>query len=162
MLEDLLLKARGGSGAYLVTSRYLTGRSPSLSVAGSSMVYSVASRSVFSLRTVTETEGTNVIVIGDVLEKLCSSRQAAARLAMETEGSEKPGTGSLNTLQQFKSSQKKKKMHSCKWSREGRLNPLLHSGDDKRGYVFTEEVLELAPFPKEFATGPEYPLENKY
>ena len=68
----------------------------------------------------------------------------------------------MKTLPQIKSSQRKKKSHSCKWSREGRLNPLLPSGDDKGGYVFTEEMLELAPFAKVFATGPDDPLENKY
>ena len=163
MLEDLLLKAREGSGAHRVTSRYTAGRSPFPSVAGSSMGDSVASRSVYSLPTITETEGTNVIVGGDVVEEPCSSRQADARLALGTEGVERPGTDSLKTLQQTKSSQKKKKKsHSYKWSREGRLNPLLPNGDDKGGYVFTEEMLELAPFAKVFATGPEDPLENVY
>ena len=75
--------------------------------------------------------------------------------------SEKPGTDSLKNLQQIKSSQKKKS-RSGKWSREGRLNPLLPSGEDKGGYVFMEEMLDLAPFAKVFATGPEDPLENKY
>ena len=67
MLEDLLLNARGGSGVHHVTSRYPAGMSPLPSVAGSSMGDSVASRSVYSLPTITETEGTNVFV-GDVLE----------------------------------------------------------------------------------------------
>ena len=49
-----------------------------------------------------------------------------------------------------------------KWSREGRQNPLLPTGDDKGGYVFTEEMLELAPFAKVFATGPVDPLNNRY
>ena len=66
------------------------------------------------------------------------------------------------SLQQIKSSQRKKKSYSCKWSREGRLNPILPSGDDKGGYVFTEEMLELALFAKVFATGPEDALEYKY
>ena len=35
-----------------------------------------------------------------------------------------------------------------KWSREGRQNPLLSVGDRKAGYVFTEEMLELACLPK--------------
>ena len=96
---------------------------------------------------------------GDVGEP-CSSRQADARLAMGSESSKRPGTDSLKTVQKNKSSQRKKKARSCKWSREGCLNPLLPSGDDKGGYVFTEEMLELAPFAKVFATGPEYPLEN--
>ena len=163
MLEDLLLKARGGSEAHPLTSRYTVGRSPFPSVVRSSMGDSVASRSVYSLPTITETEGTNVIVDGDVVEEPCSSRQADAPLALGTESVERPGTDSLKTLQQIKSSQmKKKKSHSYKWSREGRLNPMLPSGDDKGSYVFTEEMLELTPFTKMFATGPEDPLENRY
>ena len=158
MQEDLLLKARRGSGAYPVTSRFSAGSSPFPSVAGSVMGDSVPSRSVFSLP---ETEGTNVIVSGDVVDEPCSSRQADACLSMGTEGNEKPGTDSVKTLQQIKSSQKEKS-RSCKWSREGRLNPFLPSGDDKGGYVFMEEMLELAFFAKVFATGPKDPLENKY
>ena len=158
MLEDLLLKARGGSRVHPVSSRYPAGQSPCPSVAGSSMGDSVASRSAYSLPTITETGGTDLIVGGGIAEEPCSSRQADARLALENESNERPGTDSLKTLQQIKSSQKKKKLHSCKWSREGRLNPLLPSGDDKGGYVFTEEMLELAPFAKVFATGPENPL----
>ena len=122
---------------------------------------SVASRSAYSLPTITETEGTDLIVGGGIAEKLCLSRQADARWALGSESNERPGTDSLKTLQQIKSSQRKKS-HSCKWSREGRLNPLLPSGDDKGGYVFTEEMLELALFAKLFATGPGDPLENKY
>ena len=136
MLEDLLLKARGGSGAHAMTSHYTAGKSPFPSVAGSSMGDSVASRSVYSLPTFTETEGTDVIAGGGIVEEPCSSRQADARLALGSESVERPGTDSLKTLQQIKSGQKKKKAHSCKWSREGRLNPLLPSGDDKGGYVF--------------------------
>ena len=163
MLKELLLKARECSEAHPMTSRYNVGRSPFPSVAGSSMGDCVASRSVYSLPTITETEGTSAIVGGDVIEEPCSSRQADAGLALGTESVEGPRTDSLKTLQQIKSSQKKKKKsHSCKWSREGRLNPFLPSGDDRGGYVFTEEMLELAPFAKVFATGPQDPLENKY
>ena len=109
MLEDLLLKATGGSEAHSMTSRYTVGRLPFPSVAASSMGDSVASRLVFSLPTITETEGTNVIVGGDVVEEPCSSRQPDARLALGTESVERPGTDCLKTLQQIKSSQKKKK-----------------------------------------------------
>ena len=45
---------------------------------------------------------------------------------------------------------------------QGQLNALLPSGDDKAGYVLTQEMLELAFFTKVFATGHEDPLENKY
>ena len=162
MLEDLLLKARGGSGAHAMTSHYTAGTSPFSSVAGSSMGDSVASWLAYSLPTITETGGTDLIVGGGIAEDSCSSRQADARLALGSESNERPGIDSLKTLQQIKSSQRKNKSHSCKWSREGRLNPLLPSGDDKGGYVFTEEMLELALFAKVFAIGPEVPLENKY
>ena len=57
MHEDLLLKAGGGSGAFPMTSRYPAGRSPFPSVAGSSRGDNVASRSAYSLPTITETEG---------------------------------------------------------------------------------------------------------
>ena len=53
MLEALLLKARGGSEGHPMTSRYTVGRSPFPSVVGSSMGDSVASRSVYSLPTIT-------------------------------------------------------------------------------------------------------------
>ena len=104
MLEDLLLKAGGGSGAHPMTSRCPVGRSPFPSVAGLSMGDSVASRSVFSLPTISETEGTNVVGGEDVVEEPCSSRQADARLALGIESIERPGTDSLKTLQQIKSS----------------------------------------------------------
>ena len=161
MLEDLLLKTSASSGAYSVTSRYPAERSLFPSLAGSSMGDSIPSRSVYSLPTFTETEGTNVIVSGDILDEPCSSRQADVRLIMGTEGGEKPGFDSLRTLQQIKSSQKKKKSRSCKWSREGRLKPLLPNGDENGGHVFTEEILQLVVFAKVFATGREDPLENK-
>ena len=74
---------------------YSAGMSLFPSLAGSSLGDSVASRSVFLLPTITETEGTNVIVSGDVLEEPCSSRQADVRLSRGTEGSEEPGTDSL-------------------------------------------------------------------
>ena len=126
MLEDLLLKARGGSRAYPVTSRYPAGRSPFPSVAGSLMGDSVASRSVYSSPTITETEGTSVIVGGGVVEEPCFSRQADARLAMGTESTKKPGTESLKTLQQIKSSQKSQR--------------ILVNGGDVRARSFRQNV----------------------
>ena len=49
-----------------------------------------------------------------------------------------------------------------KRSREGRQNPLLPTGDDKGGYIFTEEMLQLASFAKVFATGPDDHLNIRY
>ena len=114
MLEDLLLKARRGSRVHPVTSRYPAEQSHFPSVAGSSMGDSVASGSAYSLPTITETEGTDVIVGGGIAEEPCSSRQADARLALGGESSERPGTNSLKTLQQIRSSQWKKKSYSGK------------------------------------------------
>ena len=70
---------------------------------------SVASRSAYSLSTITETEGTDVIVGGGYTEEPCTSRQADACLALGVESVERPDTDSLKTLQQIKSSQMKKK-----------------------------------------------------
>ena len=114
-----------------MTPRYAAGKSTFPSVAVSTMGDSVASRSVCSLPTFSETEGTYFVISGDVFEETCSSRQADDRLAMGPKGSEKLGTDSLKTLHQIKSNEKKKKSRSCKWSKEVRLNPLLPSGDDK-------------------------------
>ena len=162
MLEDLLLKARGGGGYQSVESRHSIGRSPFPSVAGSSWGDSIASRTTCSLPTITETGVSIVLGAGEVLQEPCSSKQADARLAANG-GGEKAGSDSLETLQEIKRSEKKKRQSKMwKWSREGRQNPLLPTGDDKGGYVFTEEMVELAPFAKVFATGPDDPLNNRY
>ena len=162
MLEDLLLKARGGGGFQSVGSRHSIGRSPFPSVAGSSWGDSIASKTNYSLPTITVTHVSNVLGGGEVLQEPCTSKQADARLAANV-GGEKPGSDSLKTLQEIKRSGKKKRQSKMwKWSREGRQNPLLPTGDDKGGYVFTEEMLELAPFAKVFATGPDDPLNNRY
>ena len=162
MLEDLLLKAMGGGGFQSVGSRHFIGRSPFPSVAGSSWSNSIASRTIYSLPTVTETDVSNVVVGGEVLQEPCSSKQADARLAANV-GGEKPGSHSLKTLQEIRRSEKKKRQSKMwKWSRKGRQNPLLPAGDDKGCYVFTEEMLELAPFAKVFATGPDDPLKNRF
>ena len=55
-----------------------------------------------------------------------------------------------------------KKSNLYKWSREGRPNPLSPSGSDGGGYGFTQEMLEIAPFAKIFATGLETPLKNRH
>ena len=78
-----------------------------------------------------------------------------------TEVNEFNDTDSLKTLGQIRSDVRKKG-ELYKWSREGRPNPISPSGSDGGGYVFTEEMLELAPFAKVFATGPENPLKNRH
>ena len=161
MLEDLLLKARVGDGVQPVGSRHSIERSPFPSVAGSSWGNSIGSRTSYSLPTVTETDASNVVGGGELLQEPCSSKQADARLAANV-GGEKPGSDSLKILQDIKRGEKKKRQSQMwKWSSEGRQNPLLPAGDDKGGYVFTEGMLELAPFAKMFATGPDDPLNNR-
>ena len=156
MLEDLLLKARFGGGDQPVGSRHFIGGSPFPSVAGSSWGDSVASRTNYSLPTVTETDNSNVVASRESLQEPCSSTQADARLAAKHVGGEKLGSDSLETLQKIKRGEKKKKQSKMwKWSREGHQNPLLPAGDDKEVYVFTEEMLEMALFAKVFATGPD-------
>ena len=98
MLEDLLLKARGGGGFQSVGSRHSIGRSPFPSIAGSSWGDSIASKTNYLLPTVTETDVSNVVGGGEVLQEPCSSKQADARLAANV-GGEKPGTDGLKTLQ---------------------------------------------------------------
>ena len=100
--------------------------------------------------------------MGSLSQQPCSSRQADAVLGFSrTEVNEFNDTDSLKTLGQIRSDARKK-CEFYKWSREGRPNPISPSGSDGGGYVFTEEMLELAPFAKIFATGPENPLKNRH
>ena len=154
MLEDVLLKIGGKPGRNV--GERGSGRSVSRSGSGSTVVDSVASRSFYSLPTITES------LDSDQLQQPCSSRQADAVLGFSrTEVNEFNDTDSLKTLGQIRSDVRKKG-ELYKWSREGRPNPISPSGSDGGGYVFTEEMLELAPFAKVFATGPENPLKNRH
>ena len=154
MLEDVLLKIGGKPGRNV--GERGSGRSVSRSGSGSTVVDSVASRSFYSLPTITES------LDSDQLQQPCSSRQADAVLGFSrTEVNEFDDTDSLKTLGQIRSDVRKKG-ELYKWSREGRPNPISPSGSDGGGYVFTEEMLELAPFAKVFATGPENPFKNRH
>ena len=154
MLEDVLLKIGGKPGRNV--GERGSGRSVSRSGSGSTVVDSVASRSFYSLPTITES------LDSDQLQQPCSSRQADAVLGFSrTEVNEFNDTDSLKTLGQIRSDVRKKG-ELYKWSREGRPNPISPSGSDGGGYVFTEEMLELAPFAKVFATGPENPMKNRH
>ena len=90
MLEDILLKARVDGGDQSLGSRHSIGRSPFLSVAGSCWGDSVASRTKYSLPTVTKTDASNVVAVEGSLQEPCSSKQADARLAVGHASSEKP------------------------------------------------------------------------
>ena len=122
---------------------------------------SVASRSFYSLPTITESFDSDRLV-GDPSQQPCSSRQADAALGFSrTEVTDFNDTDSLKTLGQIRSDARKK-CELYRWSRKGRPNTISPSGSDGGGYVFTEEMLEVAPFAKIFATGPENPLKNRH
>ena len=159
MLEDVLLKIGGKTGRNV--GERGTGQSVSHSRSGSTVMKSVASCSFYSLPTITESFDTDRLV-GSVSQQPCSSQQADVVLGFSrTEVNEFNDTESLKTLGQIRSDAQKK-CELYKWSREGRPNPIWPSGTDGGGYVFTEGMLELAPFAKFFATGPENPLKNRH
>ena len=159
MLEDVLLKIGKKTGRNVGEKG--SGRSVSLSRSGSTAMESVASRSFYSLPTITESFDSDRLA-GVLSQQPCSSRQADAALDFSrTEVTEINDSDSLKTLGQIRSDARKKG-ELYRWSREGRPNPISPSGSDGGGYVFTEEMLEIAPFAKVFATGPENPLKNRH
>ena len=159
MLEDVLLKIGKKNGRNVGEKG--SGRSVSLSRSGSTVMESAASRSFYSLPTITESFDSDRLV-GDLSQQPCSSRQADAALDFSrTEVTEINDTDSLKTLGQIRSDARKKG-ELYRWSREGRPNPISPSGSDGGGYVFTEDMLEIAPFAKVFATGTENPLKNRH
>ena len=86
----------------------------------------------------------------------CSSRQADDMLGFLTQATKTSGSDSLKILAQIRSDARKKRGSNLfKRSREGRPNPIPPCGSEEGGYVFTEEMLKLNPFAKNFAAGPE-------
>ena len=119
-----------------------SGQSPSFSRAGSTVMENVASRPFYSLPTITKSFGSDHSA-GYLAQQSCSSRQADAALDFSrTEVTEFNDTDSLKTLGQIRSDARKKS-NLYKWSKEGRPNPILPSGFDDGGYMFTEEMLEI-------------------
>ena len=159
MLEDVLLKI--GRKTERSVREKGSGKSVSLGRSGSTIMESVPSRSFFSLPTITESFDSDRLA-GDLSQQPCSSRQADVALDFSrTEVTEITDNDSLETLGQIRSDARKKD-ELYRWSREGRPNPILPSGSDGGGYVFTEEMLEIAPSAKIFAIGPENPLKNRH
>ena len=159
MLEDVLLKIGGKTGRNVGEKG--RGQSLSFSRVGSTVVESVASRSFYSLPTITESFISDPSA-GDLTQQPCSCRQADAALDFyRAEVTEINDTDSLKTLGQIRSDVRKK-CNLYKWSKEGRPNPISPSGSNGGGYVFTEEMLDIAPFAKIFATGPKNPLKNRH
>ena len=159
MLEDVLLKIGGKTGKSV--GERGSGQSASLGRSGSRVVESMASRSFYSLSTITESFDSDCLAV-DLSKQPCSSRQVDTALDISrTEVTEINDTDSLKTHGQIRSDARKKG-ELYKWSREGRPTPFLPNGSDGGGYVFTEEMLEISPFAKIFATGPENPLKNRH
>ena len=160
MLEDLLLKInligrRGGGGK-------ASSKSTFSSCAGTSIGDSVASRSVYSLPTITESTRSEEVAMGS--QEPRSSRQADEALSSVPVVCDKSRTESLKTGKEIKTELVKKSNNPFRWSRKGRPNPLPRcgEGEESGGYVFREEMLPLTPFAKVFATGPEEPLKNRH
>ena len=158
MLEVLLLKAnligkRGGGGMGSSRTRFS-------SCAGTSVGDSVASRSVYSIPTVTESAQSEEVVMGS--QEPCSSRQADEVFCSVPFAHDKSGTDSLTTLKEIKTELLKKVNNPFRWSRKGRPNPLPKCGEESGWFLFTEEMLALPPFAKVFATGPEDLLKNRH
>ena len=130
VLEDLLLKIGGKAGKHVGDKS--SGQSGSISRAGSTVVERVASRSFYSLPTLTESFGSDPSA-GDRTQQQCSNRQVDAALAFSrTEMTEINDTDSLKTLGQIRSDAPKKG-NLYNWSREDRHNPILPSGSDGGG-----------------------------
>ena len=129
MLEDVLLKIGGKTGRNVGDKG--SGQSLSFSRAWSTVVESVASRSFYSLPTITESF-TRHPWAGDLTQQPCSSQQTDAPLDFSrTEVTEIINSDSLKTLGQVRSDAQKKG-NLYKWSREGRPYPILPSAR-KRG-----------------------------
>ena len=159
MLDDVLLKIGGKTGRNV--GERGSGQSVSHSRSGSTVMESVASRSFYSLPTTTESFDSDRLM-GSLSQQPCSSRRADAVLGFSrTEVNKFNDTGSLKTLGQIRSDARKR-CELNKRSREGWPNPISPSGSDGGGYVLTEEMLELVPFAKIFATGRENPLKNRH
>ena len=158
MLGDRLLKTNviGRVGG----RRKASSRSAFSSCAGTSVGDSVASRSVYSLPTITESTKSEQVAMGSL--EPCSSRQVDEALSSVPVVHDNSGTDSLKTLKEIKTDLAEKANNPFRWSKKGRLNPLPKCGEESGGYVFTEEILALATFSKLFATGLEDPLKNKH
>ena len=114
MLEDVLLKI--GRKAERNVGEKGSGKSVSLSRSGSTIMESVASRSFYSLPTITESFDSDRLA-GDLSQQPCSSRQADAALDFSrTEVTEINDTDSLKTLGQIRSDARRRA--SCIGGRE--------------------------------------------
>ena len=121
MLEDLLLKAnligrRGGGGKASSKSTF--------SSAGTSVGDSVASRSVYSLPTMTESTRSEEVAMSS--QEPCSSRQADEALSSVPIVCDKSGTDSLKILKEIKTELVTKANNPFPWS-----FPILFQGVER-------------------------------
>ena len=134
ILEKLLLKAnligRGGGGGRA------SSRSAFSSCAGTSIGDSVASRSVYSLPTITESAQSEEVAMGS--QEPCSSLQADEALSSLPIVHDKSVTDCLKTLKERKTELVKKANHPFRWSRKGRPNTVPKCGEESGGFVFYE------------------------
>ena len=112
------------------------------SCAGTSVGDSVASHSVYSLPSLTESTRNEQVAMGS--QEPCSSRQVDEALSSVPVVYDKSGTDNLKTLKKLKAELVKKDDNPFRWSREGRTNHLPNCGEESSVYVFTEEMLALA------------------
>ena len=139
MLEVLLLKANligrvGGGGR-------ASSRSAFSSCAGTSIGNSVASRSVYSLPTITESAQNEEVAVGS--QEQCSSRQAVEALSSMPIVHDKSGTDSSKTLKEIIKELLKKANNPIRWSRKGRPNPLPKCGEESSGYFLRRRCWHL-------------------
>ena len=120
----------------------------------------MTSRSLFSLPTIKKSTEKEQVAMG--FQKPCTSRQMDEALSSVPVVCDKTGTDSLNTLKKIKTEVVKKANNPFRWSRKGRPNPLSKFGRKSDGYLFTEEMLALAPFANVFTFGPEDPQKNRH
>ena len=158
MLEDLFLKATlvgEKSGDVEKVSGRLSFPGP----AGTVVSECVASRSVYSLPTISESvERRHVTDIRS--QELCSSIQADEVLSSPPTAYCLSETDILKTLKEITTDLKKTSSNPFRWSTECHPNPIPGATGDGGGFLFTKRMLALAPSAKIFASAPEEALKK--
>ena len=160
ILEELLLKAklvREKSGDVEKVSGLLS----CPDCAGSAVSDCLASRSVYSLPTISEpVESGQVADIRS--QEPCSSLQADEVLSSAPTACSLNEIGNLKTLKEITADLKKTSSNPFRWSSECHPNPVPGAAGDSGGFLFTKSMLALAPFAEIFASGPEDTPQKKH
>ena len=142
MLGDVLFKIGGKTGRNVGDKG--GEQSCSVSRAGSTVIKNVASRSFYSLPTITESFGSDLSA-SDLTQQPCSSRLADAALDFSrTEVTEINDTDSLKTLGEIRSDAREKN-NLFKWSKEDRPIPNSPSGLDDGGMCLLRRCWRSLP-----------------